>query len=47
MDLQQAIEKHRSIRQYKPALPSRDRVQHVRRTSRFAPSKANTYTGTV
>jgi nitroreductase len=47
MDFQHAIEKRRSIRHYKPALPSHDLVQHVLEAARFAPSRANTYTGTV
>ncbi len=42
MDLQQAIEQRRSIRHYRPDMPSHDLVQQVLEAARFAPSWANT-----
>lgn len=42
MEIQQAIEQRRSIRHYKPDMPSRDLVHRVLEAARMAPSWANT-----
>jgi nitroreductase len=42
MEIQQAIKHRRSIRQYKPDMPTRELVQQVLEAARMAPSWANT-----
>ncbi len=42
MELQQAIKQRRSIRQYKPDMPTYELIQQVLEAARMAPSWANT-----